>query len=326
MSKKEFNIVNIDINEYKNIIQDENIKNIPIYMDPDSITYYNKIEILKINKGAKLIALFAYPLFYKGEEIWVKRDYRFLPYSSPFFIGEIDTLHRKKVCFEIFNYIFQKYDVVYLPLSPNFKDVSAIQYFGGFTEIRHTNIIKSKLSYTELNSKLRNHIIHAEKCVEVKIDDDFNKFRFDIAIKGNKEEQEKRKNMAINLIKNGRGIIISAIENGISVAGAIVIFDDECAYLLHSWQNADTPRGCIPLIIFKAINWCFENLNIKIFDFEGSVIKSIDDFFATFNTEVVTYPYIHFSKTEENFKRIISTSMNIAGRRKEDATFNNHKK
>lgn len=317
MLNNEISIVKIDINEYKNIILKEKIKNIPIYMDPDSITYYNAIEILKINKGFKLIALFAYPLFYKGEEIWVKRDYRFLPYSSPLFLIELDTLHRKKVCYEIFKYIFKEYNVVYIPLSPDFKDISVIQYLGGFVEARNTNMLGKKLTYSDLNSKLRNHIFHAEKKVNIKIDRDISKFKFDIAIKGNEEEQEKRKNMAINLIKKDKGIIVSAYENEIVVAGAIIIFDNKYAYLLHSWQNENTPRGSIPLIIFNAINWCFDNLPIQYFDFEGSVMRTIDDFFTTFNTEVITYPYIHFAKEKENLRNIISTSINIKGRRDE---------
>lgn len=314
MLNKQIVIKLIKLAEYKKILG-ENNKSVPLYMDPDVISCYEDLEILKVSKGEKLIAIYAYPLFNNGEMICVERQYRFLPYTSPVFFENLDSLHCKKICYMIFKYIFDKYKAVYLPLSPNFKCVSAIQSLGGFVEIRHTHIATQGLTLNSLNSKLRNHINHANKMVNIVINKDINLFRFDIAIVGNKNEQEKRKKHAINIINRGKGVIITAMQDNISVAGAILVYDSEYVYLLHSWQMADTPRGVIPLIIFRAIEWSYNNLPIKYFDFEGSVIQNVDDFFSTFNVEVVTYPYIHYASEKNDFWKLISKSINVNGRK-----------
>lgn len=50
------------------------------------------------------------------------------------------------------------------------------------------------------------------------------------------------------------------------------------------------------------------------FDFECSVIDKIDDFFMSFNADIITYPYIIFSKTKDGFEKLVNRSINIDGR------------
>ena len=307
----------IDLNEYKKIVKENKI-DLPIYMDASTIQFYEKLEIIKVCKGEKVVSIYAYPLFKTGEELWVKRVYRFLPYSIPVFLYKCNTLERKKICYEIYKYIFNKYDVVYMPLSPNFKNIAAIQALGGFIEERGTNVIKNRIDYKNLSSKLRNHINHAKKSVTMKITMDSSKFNYKEAIKGRQDEKKKRSELAQFLVNSKKGIIINAYEDETNIAGALVVYDTKRAYLLHTWQNANTTRGTIPLIITEVINWCFNNLNIKTFDFEGSVIDSIDDFFESFNTEIEMYPYIHYAKNKNNFISIIERSINIIGRIKNE--------
>lgn len=307
----------IDINEYRKIITEKKL-DLPIYMNSDAINFYEKLECIKVCKGNNIIALYAYPVYKAGIEQWVKREYRFLPYSTPVFLYKVRTLERKKICYEIYKYLFNKYDVVYMPLSPNFESITAIQSLGGFIEERATNIIKHRVNYEDLNSKLRNHINHSKKSVNIQITKNYNDFKYENAIKGCKEEKIKRTKLAQYLIKSGKGIIVNAFEKEINIAGAMVIYDTKRAYLFHTWQNKDTIRGTIPFIIFEAINWCFDNLTVDTFDFEGSVIDSIDDFFASFNTEIEMYPYIHYAKEKNNFINIMERSINIVGRIKNE--------
>ena len=315
--KKEILIEIIDLNEYEKIVSEKKI-HLPIYMDASAIKFYEKIEIIKICKGNKIVSLYAYPIFKTGKELWVKREYRFLPYSMPVFLDEYSTLERKKICYEIYKYIFKRYDVVYIPLSPDFDNITAIQALGGFVEERSTNVIKNKIDCKKLSSKLRNHLNHAKKTVKVKITDDYNEFCYEKAIKGAENEKQRRKELAQFLVNSKKGIILNAYENGRNIAGALVIYDNKRAYLLHTWQNADTVRGTIALIITESINWCFDNLNIETFDFEGSVIDSIDDFFESFNTKIEVYPYIHYAKKKKDFFNIIERSINIDGRIKNE--------
>lgn len=307
-----FVVKSINEFEYSKIIK--KINDIPLYMNINAIKFYEKNEFVKVTKGNEIICLFAFPLYKNNNgDIWVKRNFRFLPYCSPLFLKKLDTIHYKRVIYELFKYIFQKYSVVYLPLDPSFKYISSLQNLGAFIECRSTNIVKSNFE-SQLNSKVKNHINHAKKIVSITEDDNYKKFRFDIAIKGTAQEINNRSKMAINLIKNRNGKVFTAFKNNKAIAGVIIVFDYNSAILLHSWQNKDTERGTIPYLIYYAILWCFKNLNIKYFDFEGSVIKTIDDFFAEFNTEILIYPYIHFGKNKDELFKIIDRSINIDGR------------
>lgn len=315
--KKKISIELINLKEYKKIVDEKEI-HLPIYMDASAIKFYENLEIIKICKGNKIVSLYAYPIFKTGEGLWVKREYRFLPYSMPVFLDVFSTLERKKICYEIYKYIFKKYDVVYIPLSPDFDNITAIQALGGFIEERCTNVIKNKIDYNNLSSKLRNHLNHAKKTVKVRVTADYNEFCYEKAIKGTEDEKQRRKELAQFLVKSKKGIILNAYENMKNIAGALVVYDNNRAYLLHTWQNADTVRGTIPLIIIESINWCFDNLNIETFDFEGSVIDSIDDFFESFNTKIEVYPYIHYAKKDKDLFNIIKRSINIDGRQKNE--------
>ena len=55
-------------------------------------------------------------------------------------------------------------------------------------------------------------------------------------------------------------------------------------------------------------------MKIKYFDFEGSVINEIDDFFSNFNANIVNYPYVIYSNNKEQFYNLINRAINIEGR------------
>ena len=67
-------------------------------------------------------------------------------------------------------------------------------------------------------------------------------------------------------------------------------------------------------MIFKAMDVSFNQKKIRYFDFEGSVIDEIDDFFSSFNGTIITYPYIIYSKDKAKMNELINRSINIEGR------------
>lgn len=304
-------IESISNNEYLEILKNNNI-DIPVYADQEALDIYSKKEIIKVVKNDCPLAVFLVPINNNG----VRREYRFFPYISPIFINNENNYNKKKVLKIIFNYLFNKYDYCFIPLHPSFKMISAIQSEGGFVEMRHTHVTDKKMSLDNVPTKLRNHIRNALKQVEVVIERDYNDYDFNLAIKGDKDEIFKRSDLAKKLIDSGKGLVIKGIVNGKVKAGIICIYDKEWAYLLHSYQDK-TIRGIIPLIILKANEYLFDEIGIKYFDFEGSVIDEIDDFFSSFNVNIVNYPYIIESKFKKKFYGLINRSMNIEGRIKE---------
>ena len=140
------------------------------------------------------------------------------------------------------------------------------------------------------------------------------KFDFDIAIHGTKKEQECRKKNALNLLKHHKAIIFTGYYEGKPIIGNMVTFDNEWVYGLHAWQVDKVPRGSGPYIIYSISKWAFEEKGLKYFDFEGSVMQSIDNYFCNFNAEQIIYPYIHFGRTKKELDELIEISRNIDGR------------
>ena len=301
-------IESISDDEYLKVLKDNNIS-IPIYADKEAIEIYSNKEIIKVVKNNCPLAVFLVPIDNNG----IRREYRFFPYISPIFINTDNNYSKKKILKIIFNYLFNKYDYVFIPFHPSFKMISAIQSESGFVEMRHTHVTDKKLTLDSVPSKLRNHIRNAMKRTEVVIEQDCTNYDFSLAIKGDSEEVIRRSNLTKKLIKNRKGIVIKGIVDGKIKAGIICIYDKEWAYLLHSYQDK-TVRGIVPLLIIKANEYLFDKLGIKYFDFEGSVIDEIDDFFSSFNLDIVNYPYIIESKSKDNFYKLIDRSMNIEGR------------
>ena len=301
-------IESITKDEYLEILNNNNIAT-PIYADQEAIDIYSNKEIIKVVKNDCTLAVFLVPIDNNG----IRREYRFFPYVNPIFINNENNYSKKKILKKIFNYLFNKYDYCFIPLHPSFKMISAIQSEGGFVEMRHTHVTDKIISLDNVPAKLRNHIRNALKQVDVVIGRDYKDYDFNLAIKGDKDEIIKRSNLTKKLIDNGKGLVIKGVVDGKVNAGIICIYDNDWGYLLHSYQDK-TIRGIIPLLILKANEYLFDEIGIEYFDFEGSVIDEIDDFFSSFNVNIVNYPYIIESKSKNKFYGLISRSMNIEGR------------
>lgn len=303
----------IDIFQYKNDIKKLDI-NIPVWIDPVSIECYKNKEIIRINLDNIPLAYYVVPFYTKNGKLWAEREYRYFAYLSPFFIRECPNKKKKEAVYMIYKYIFDKYDYMYMPLHPDFTEISPIQGLGAFMESRHTHILTDVLNLNNLDSKLRNNIRSASKKITVTIDFDPNKFNFDIAIHGSDGEKKNRKEHAMNLLKNHKAIIFTGYYEGEPIIGNMVTFDNEWVYGLHAWQVDKVPRGSGPFIIYSISKWAFETKKLKYFDFEGSIMLSIDDYFCNFNAKQIIYPYIHYGKNKNEMLELIDISHDVEGR------------
>lgn len=303
----------ISLEDYKSELININI-NIPVWIDPVSIECYQEKEIIKITLDDKALAYYVIPFYIKNGKKWAERKYRYFAYLSPFFIKECNNLKKKEAIYLIYKYIFDNYDYMYMPLHPEFSEISSIQGLGAFIESRHTHVLTNILNLDNLDSRLRNNIKSAEKKLKIVIDTDPSKFNFDIAIHGNIDEIKKRKKHALNLLKTNKAIIFTGYYNDEPIIGNMVTYDKDWVYGLHAWQIDKVPRGSGPYIISRIAKWAFEEKNIKFFDFEGSVMQSIDKYFCNFNAKQIIYPYIHYGKTKENLLELIDISREIDGR------------
>lgn len=313
MNCDRLNLKIISLEEYKNDL--ENItENIPVWIDPLTIECYKNKEIIKVTLDELPLVYYVVPYYIKNNKKWAERKYRFFAYLSPFFVMDCPNKKRKEAIYLIYKYIFENYDYMYMPLHPNFTEISAIQGLGAFIESRHTHVLNGTLDLNKLDSKLRNNVKSASKKLKLTIDYDPSKFNFDIAIHGSKEEKKLRKEHALNLLRNHKAIIFTGYYNDEPIIGNIVTFDNEWVYGLHAWQVDKVPRGSGPFIIYSISKWAFEEKKLKYFDFEGSVMLSIDDYFCNFNAKQIIYPYIHYGKEKTKMLELIDISHDIEGR------------
>ena len=289
------------------------MKIIPIYTDNEAIECYKDRELIKVTKNNNPIAVFIIPIDNQG----VRRKYRFFPYLMPIILESKSSIEKKGIYELIFNYLFNKYNYVFIPIHPEYKLISAISAEGGFVEMRHTHILRDKLVFEELSPKLRNHVRSAMKQVEIIIDNSYQNYDFAKAIKGNLEEIEERSTLAKKLLDAKKGFTVKAKYNNEIIAGLVIIYDNDWSYLLHSYQDGSI-RGIVPYLILMASNYAFDEKKVKFFDFEGSVIDKIDDFFTSFNAEIITYPFVIYSNDEKEFQKLINKSRNIIGRIKSE--------
>ncbi len=309
----DIDVFEISLEEYSSLIN--KLTDVPFYVAPEAIASYSQFKIIAAKKFDKILAVYAVPIVEKFQKKIVKRQYRITPYTTPLLIESLSTLQTKNVYMALFSYL-KKHNVISLPLDLKFTQVMALQSLGIFVEQRSTHIIDNLNTIQKLSSKIKNHINHAKKEVNIKLSTNYFDFNFNQAIAGDEKEVKTRKTFAEQLLNINKAKIFNAVQNDKVVAGIFVAFDNNCAYLVHSWQNEKTPRGTIPYLIISAINKMFE-IGIQKFDFEGSVINSIDNFFASFNTKVYCYPYIHYALDKKEFYDLIDTSLNIKGRQME---------
>ena len=293
----------------------ENKIDLPIWASSKTTLYYEERKVLSIWSGENIKAIYLLPIMkYKNQYI-VDRKFRFFPYVSPI-IFEKDNVKRKEIVLILFKYIKEHFYSISIPLFPEFKDIAPIQSLGIFVFFWHTHTLKKELSMDNMTSKLKNHIRNAERKIDIIIDQDYNNYNFEKAIKGPETEIDIRRKSGINLVKNGNGFFVTGVDKETKKKfGAIMIaYDKKWAYLLHSWRDKDAPRGIIPFLIKRATEISFREKKVETFDFEGAVIQNIDNFFSGFNAEITTYPYLYWSKDKDLYVKLIEDSINIEGR------------
>jgi len=101
--------------------------------------------------------------------------------------------------------------------------------------------------------------------------------------------------------RNCRKILIGEDDEGLQHAGAYIIWDDNSAYYLMGGIDPDIRNsGANSLVVWDSI--LYAATVTERFDFEGSMIKSVERFFRAFGAVQTQYFYI--SKTPSRILRI----------------------
>lgn len=108
-----------------------------------------------------------------------------------------------------------------------------------------------------------------------------------------------------------RQILIAEDDKGRAHAGAYIVWDKETAYYLMGGGDPDLrASGATSLCLWDAIE--FSASVTKSFDFEGSMIESVERFFGAFGT--VQTPYHSISRTDSLILRIVFAAKDLLRR------------
>lgn len=115
---------------------------------------------------------------------------------------------------------------------------------------------------------------------------------------GTKDDNDKKKFLKIfeDLDKSG-SLTISAFFYKSKIINAVAIYHDkETAVLLGTFNNREFVKLAGSSVIIDDV--IRKNIKEKIFDFEGSEVPAIEEFFRGFRPELQPYPFIKNSKKE----------------------------
>jgi Acetyltransferase (GNAT) domain len=82
-------------------------------------------------------------------------------------------------------------------------------------------------------------------------------------------------------------------ENETPIAASFCIFyNQKCYYLLSGYNHLNKHQGAGIMAVYNAMCWAKKN-NIRIFDFEGSMLPEVEDYFREFGGELIPYNTIN---------------------------------
>ncbi len=164
---------------------------------------------------------------------------------------------------------------------------------------RYTYVLKdiSNLDrvYNSFNRTTRNAINRAKKKLHVVVSrnvelfyqfklDDYRKkgMTYDVSL------YTLKKVIGFSFDTNSGEIIVALDEDGIVYSMLFYIWDEQCAYYVAGVSNCEIKdSSAMSLLLWEAIQR--SSSKTKVFDFEGSMVHSIEKFFRGFGCEQTTY-------------------------------------
>ena len=256
---------------------------------------YGNVVILACTESSGALAgLWVCPVDGVGA---ARRAFRLLPYASPWIDRKLHPAVRHCVAWALLSALRSEVSLVDLPMSPEFRETAGFLAAGASAAFRHTRAldIASPRAWREgYLPATRNHVRAARGAVTVARTSE-GEFDFRQAIKGQDATAvQARQAAGLSLgASDWPTFCLSAIDgNGTCRGQVLAVRSLDAAILLHSWFDRDGPRGVPSLLADEAISLARTEWAASVFDFEGSVIASIDQFMAGFGAEAIGYAQV----------------------------------
>jgi len=283
-----------------------------LFAEPDYLCHFQH-KVLGVFERQHLVAGMAVPYVEKDDGVHLVRS----SYVSPYFIPIFGQPHeqplaekrrRRAILSALIDFVTHSFQSMVLPLHPSVADMVPFQEAHFSLELRYTyrlNLGDLATPDAHADAKVRNHLQKAINAGIVVTDEEDAYFDFDQALFYEPEDQRAPWNRLVrHLLQQGKARIFIARLNGQPVGGLFLAFDTQNAYNLLSYFDRDCKvRGIPSLLLYQAIAFAKQR-NLQGFDFEGSVLPSIERFFEAFGGCQCPYFQVHWFRDAHRFEPI----------------------
>jgi lipid II:glycine glycyltransferase (peptidoglycan interpeptide bridge formation enzyme) len=193
-----------------------------------------------------------------------------------------------------------------IPYHHSFNYGFPLVYNGYKSTIRYTyqldNIKDEEKLFLEFKSSLRNKIRKAEKNITIEESNDIDIFYDTInkTFERQKLSNPTSKNLISNIYKalpENSKILLAKDESESLHAAHFLVWDDKCAYNLMLGGDTELrSSGAIPLLLWNSIKTASKY--VDTYDFEGSILPTVQPFFESFGANVVSYHQYYKAKNK----------------------------
>lgn len=284
-------------------------------------TFYHKSYWLLNNIGKSFKSAQKYELYYLSDKNnnWVAafyiptsskfgKEFIVMPHMTPF--GGVmvsPEIHKLTICKRIgnikdINEIFisklKEKSLLYYSFSPEHIDMQPFIWNKYITSVRYTyrvDLCDEKLLWSNLQEKTSVNKGNKSNCKIKWGFDEYLDIYFELNGKSfnsqniNNFDNELTKKLLIELNKNNNCIIgIVYNENDTPIGGCVLAYDNKRVYYIMGGVDRSTNFG-MSFLLWEAMLYSKNTLSLNTFDFEGSMIPSIEKYFRKFGGSLTPY-------------------------------------
>ena len=199
------------------------------------------------------------------------------------------------------------FNMIHFNFPPGPVDLQPFIWEGFYSSIRYTYLLSLDdlvQVWAGMDDKRRNDICRAERD-GLHVDNQSEFEEFFTLVRQTFQRQEIRMEFVDTAFhyndmlekRNQCRPFVTRDKDGIPIAGVYIIWDTRRAYyLLGGYNSVRTHRGASALAMWEAIKFTKEELQLSQFDFEGSMIPQVEQFFRGFGGRLTPYYSVTFMR------------------------------
>ncbi len=221
--------------------------------------------------------------------------------------------YEKEVINSLINQL-PKVDAFKQNFMPGFKNWMPFSWKGYEQTTRYTYIINDisnpEIVFSDFKENIRREIRKAKKSLTIKVVDDID-LMYQLKQKVYQENNDvypipkSKLDAVFNYCKEHDcgELLIAQDEKGSIHSIILYVWDNESAYYLHGVTDSEyKTSGSMSLLLWEAIKK--SSNKTKVFNFEGSMVESIERFFRGFGGEQT--PYFQINKTDSKVLKLLN--------------------